>query len=101
MGAVFHAHRKTRVLFVLLFLCALICAQTASFASEHSHHHASRHCCRLCHVGPLPLLEPVTSAGGGPIMAVAWLSLSGDLDTPHEALLTAGSSRAPPFSLPV
>jgi len=90
-----------RVLFVLLFLCALICAQTASFASEHSHHHASRHCCRLCHVGPLPLLEPVTSAGGGPIMAVAWLPLSRDFDTPHEALLTAGSSRAPPFSLPV
>ncbi|MCX6633405.1 MAG: hypothetical protein NTW28_37900 [Candidatus Solibacter sp.] len=86
---------------VLLFLCALICAQTASFASEHSHQHSPEHCCGLCHAGPLPLLQPVTSAGFAPIVAVAWLSWSRDFDTPHEALLTAGSSRAPPSSLPV
>jgi hypothetical protein len=55
----------------------------------------------LCHIGPLPLLEPVTSAGFTPILAVAWLSCSGDFDAPHEAVLRAGSSRAPPFSLPV
>jgi len=97
---VFHARRTLRGLFVLLFLCALICAQTASFASDHSHNR-SEHCCGLCHVGPLPLLQPVTAAGGAPIMAVAWLALSRDFDTPHEALLAAGSSRAPPFSLPV
>src|ERR1019366_3649902 len=101
IGAVLHASRRTRGLLVWLFLCALICAQSASFASEHSHRHASQHCCRLCHVGPLPLLQPVTSAGLAPVVAVAWLSLSCDFDTPHEALLTAGSSRAPPFSLPV
>ena len=59
MGAVFHAYRKMRALFVLLFLCALICAQSASFASEHSHQHSSQHCLRVCHVGPLPLLQPV------------------------------------------
>jgi hypothetical protein len=97
---VFHAYRKTRALFVLLFLCALICAQTASFASDHSHNR-SEHCCGLCHVGPLPLLQPVTAASGAPIMAVAWLALSRDFETPHEALLAAGSSRAPPFSLSV
>jgi hypothetical protein len=49
----------------------------------------------------LPLLQPVTSAGCAPIVAVAWLALSRDFETPHEALLAAGSSRAPPFSLPV
>jgi hypothetical protein len=49
----------------------------------------------------LPILQPVTSAGFTPIVAVAWLSVTGDFDTPHEALLAAGSSRAPPFSLPV
>jgi uncharacterized membrane protein len=97
---VFQAHRTLRALFVLLFLCAVICAQTASFASEHSHNR-SEHCCGLCHIGPLPLLEPVTSAGFTPILAVAWLSCSGDFDAPHEAVLRAGSSRAPPFSLPV
>jgi hypothetical protein len=85
---------------VVLFLCALISAQTALFASEHSHNR-SEHCCGLCHIGPLPLLEPVASAGITPILAVAWLSLSGDFDAPHEALPTTGSSRAPPFSLPV
>jgi hypothetical protein len=84
----------------VLFLCALVCAQTASFASEHSHNR-SEHCCALCHIGPLPLLEPVTSAGFTPILVVAWLSLSGDFDSPHEALPATGSSRAPPFSLPV
>ena len=73
MGAVFHAHRTTRALFVVLFLCALICAQSASFASEHSHQHSSQHCCGLCHVGPLPLLQPVSAAGFAPIVAVAWL----------------------------
>jgi hypothetical protein len=97
---VLHARRKLRGLFVLLFLCALICAQTASFASEHSHNR-SEHCCGLCHIGPLPLLEPVTSAGFTPILAVAWLSRSGDFDSPHEAPPATGSSRAPPFSLPV
>jgi len=100
MGAVFHAHRRTRALFSLLFLCALICAQSASFASEHSHN-GSEHCCGLCHVGPLPLLQPAASAGFTPIVTVAWLSPSRDFGTPHEALLAAGSSRAPPFSLPV
>jgi hypothetical protein len=89
-----------KALFVLLFLCALVCAQTASLASEHSHNR-SEHCCGLCHVGPLPLLQPVAAAGFAPIVTVAWLSLSGDFDTPHEALLAAGSSRAPPFSLSV
>jgi hypothetical protein len=101
MGAVFQAHRTIRALFIVLFLCALICAQSASFASEHSHQHSSQHCCGLCHVGPLPLLQPVSSAGFAPIVAVAWLPWSHNFDTPHEAPLTAGSSRAPPSSLAV
>jgi hypothetical protein len=90
--------RTGRVLLVLLFLCALLCAQSGSFASEHSHEHSSQHCCGLCHIGPLPLLQPVTSAGLAPIVEVAWLSSSFDFDTPHEVLLAAGSSRAPPSS---
>ena len=100
IGEVLHASRRTRGLLVWLFLCALIWAQSASFASDHAHNR-SEHCCGLCHVGPLPLLQPVASAGFAPTVAVAWLPLSRDFDTPHEALLTAGSSRAPPFSLPV
>jgi hypothetical protein len=101
MGTVFHAHRTTRALLVVLFLCALVCTQSALFASEHSYQHSSQHCCGLCHVGPLPLLQPVSSAGFAPIVAVAWLPWSRNFDTPHEALLTAGSSRAPPASLAV
>lgn len=85
---------------MLLFLCALIGAQTASFASEHSHNR-SEHCCALCHVGPLPLLQPVASAGVVPAVPVAWLTLSREFDKLHDAQLTAGSSRAPPLSLPV
>ena len=101
ISAVRHASRRTRGLLVLLFLCALICAQSASFASKHSHWGASHHCCRLCHPGPLPLLQAVNSTGLSPIRAVAWLSLSHDFEAPHEGLLTAGASRAPPLSLPV
>jgi hypothetical protein len=100
MDAVFHVCRRLRGFFVLLFLCALICAQSASLASQHSHNR-SEHCCGLCHVGPLPLLQPAASTGFAPILSVAWLSPSHDLDSPGDALLTAGSSRAPPFSLPV
>src|SRR5436305_11099003 len=101
MNKVSHVCRRTRALFIVLFLCALICAQTASFASEHSHQHSSQHCCGLCHVGPLPLLQPVTTVAGAPIVTIAWLPWSRDFETPHEAQLTAGSSRAPPLSFPV
>src|SRR3954451_8797711 len=101
MGAVFHAHRTIRASLVVLFLCALRCAQSASFASEHSHQHSSQHCCGLCHVGPLPLLQPVAAVSGAPIVTIAWLPWSRDFETPHEAQLTAGSSRAPPLSIPV
>ena len=101
MDEVVHFCRRTKGLFVLLFLCALICAQTASFASEHSHQHSSQHCCGLCHVGPMPLLQPTMSAGFAPIVAVAWLAWSHDFDTPGDTLHTPGCSRAPPLSLPV
>jgi hypothetical protein len=90
--------RIARTLLVLLFLCAVVSAQSASFASEHLHQHSSQHCCRLCHAGPLPLLQPATSASLAPILALAWLSSSFDLLTPHEVLLAASSSRAPPLS---
>src|SRR3954463_1212676 len=101
MGKVADTCRRTRGLFILLFLCALICAQTASFASAHSHQHSSQHCCGLCHVGPLPLLQPVNSAGFAPDAAVAWLAFFTDAHSAHEVLLAAGSSRAPPSTLPV
>jgi len=101
MSAVVHLCRKSKGLFVLLFLCALICAQTASFASEHAHQHSSQHCCGLCHVGPMPLVQPTMSAVFAPIVAVAWLAWSHDFDTPGGVLHTPGSSRAPPLSLPL
>jgi len=88
--------RIARILLVLLFLCAVLVAQAESFAPEHSHQHSSQHCCGLCHVGPLPILQPALSAGFAPIVAVAWLSPSFGFSKPREALLAAGSSRAPP-----
>jgi hypothetical protein len=80
---------------VLLLLSAVVCAQTASLSAEHSHN-SSQHCCGLCHVGPIPFLQPVVAAALAPIVALAWLASASDLDSPHEVLLTAGSSRAPP-----
>src|SRR5436305_14389251 len=90
---------RIRALLVLLFLCALVTAQSVSFASEHLHQHSSQHCCGLCHVGPLPLLQPITSAGFAPAVAVALIAPSPACNLPHEVWLAAGSSRAPPVSL--
>jgi uncharacterized membrane protein len=84
-----------RSLLVLVLLYAMVCAQTALLSSEHSHN-SSQHCCGLCHVGPIPFLQPVVAAVLAPIVALAWLASASDRDSPHEVLLTAGSSRAPP-----
>lgn len=85
-----------RVLLVLLLLCAVVCAQSVSLASEHFHQHSSQHCCGLCHAGPLPLIQPSVAAAFAPVLSVAWMEWSADLDTPHQVLLAAGYSRAPP-----
>lgn len=85
-----------RLLFLLLLLCALVCAQTFSIASEHLHQHSSQHCCGLCHTGPLPFVQPAIVVSLAPVLPVAWLENSSRFDIPHEAILTAGSSRAPP-----
>jgi hypothetical protein len=81
---------------VLLLLYAVVCAQTAPLSAEHCHQNPSHHCCGLCHVGPLPFLQPVLAVALAPIIALAWLASASDLDSPHQVLLSAGSSRAPP-----
>jgi len=85
-----------RVLFALLLLCAVVCAQSASFASDYSHRHSSQHCCSLCHAGPLPLIQPAAVSSIAPVLSMAWLEWSLGLDAPHQVLLAAGFSRAPP-----
>jgi hypothetical protein len=90
----FHRGRNARIFLVTLFLCAVVCAQAASLAFEHPH--ASGHCCQLCHLGPLPFLEPVPVAEIAPVMAVAWLGGSPDSGATHQILQAAASSRAPP-----
>jgi hypothetical protein len=80
---------------VLLLLYAVVCAQTATLSAEHSHN-SSQHCCGLCHVGPLPFLQPVVASALAPGIASTWLVSASYLDSPHEVLLTTGSSRAPP-----
>jgi hypothetical protein len=85
-----------RVSLLLLLLCAMFCVQTASVASEQFHQHSSQHCCGLCHVGPLPFLQPSTVAAIAPIFVPAWLEVQDRSGAPREALLAAGSSRAPP-----
>ena len=90
------ARRAMRVSLVLVFLCAVVWAQAASLASEYQHHHSSQHCCALCHVGPLPLLQPAVAAAMAPVVSTVWLAWSASAGTPREVLLSAGSSRAPP-----
>jgi hypothetical protein len=85
-----------RVVLVLFLLVATVCAQTHALAFEHQHH-SSGHCCLLCHAGPLPLLQSrISAAAVAPVLSTIWLALSGGIETPREALLSAASSRAPP-----
>lgn len=94
MGAEGPATR--RIVAILLLMCALLCAQTASLTSENLHQHSSQHCCGLCHIGPLPFVQPEIASGIAPEQRVAWLEDTSGLDEPHDIVLTAGSSRAPP-----
>ena len=85
-----------RIIPLLLLLSILVFAQSASLASEHLHQHSSQHCCGLCHSGPLPFVQPAIASSLAPSLAVAWLEGFFGSDAPHEVILTAGSSRAPP-----
>jgi hypothetical protein len=87
-----------RLALIVILLAAVVCAQAASLEEFH-HQSSSHHCCGLCHAG-MPFVQ---SAQAGPIAPVAsngWLEQPWTVDTPHEVLLTAGSSRAPPVSFP-
>ena len=87
-----------RLSLVVLLLCTVVFAQTVSLESFHRESTTSdHHCCGLCHAG-MPF---VRSAPAGPIVPIApgaWVEKSWSVDAPHEVLLTAGSSRAPPQS---
>jgi len=75
----------------------VVCAQTVSLAYEH-HEHSSEHCCRLCHLGPLPFVQAGPIAHVAPVVALAWFAPLQESGTAHDTLLSAASSRAPPFS---
>jgi len=85
-----------RVVLVVVLMCAIVSAQAVSLVTEQFHEHSSQHCCALCHAGPLPFVQPSLSAVLRPVLSVAWLEPSSDLDATHEVLLASGSSRAPP-----
>jgi hypothetical protein len=84
-----------RLTLVVLLLCAVVSAQALSLESSHQESSSSHHCCGLCHAG-MPF---VRSAPAGPVVPVApggWVEKAWTVDAPHDVLLTAGSSRAPP-----
>jgi len=87
-------------LLVLLVLSAMVGAQGVSLAAGQSHQHASQHCCTLCHIGPLPFLQPAVSTALAPALSMAWLESPSGLDAPREVRLVTGFSRAPPAWFP-
>ena len=88
--------RSARGLLLLLFLCAVVTAQVGSLANETHQHSSTQHCCGLCHIGPLPFLQPAISASVSPQLTVLWIAGFLESESPHEVLLSDGSSRAPP-----
>jgi hypothetical protein len=81
-----------RAFFVLLLLSATIAAQAPSVTFAHGH----PHCCSLCHAGPLPFLNCSVAAAVAPAQPLGWLSSPEELDSAHELLRSARTSRAPP-----
>ena len=90
------ASSARRLLLVLFVLCATVCAQSASLVAEQETHHDPGHCCRLCHAGPAPILPVNTSPIIAPIFSPVLFAVSRPVSAPHEALVTAAASRAPP-----
>jgi hypothetical protein len=85
-----------RVVLVLSLVCFLFSAEAAVLASLHPHQHSSEHCCGLCHVGPLPFLQPAVWRAFDPGILAAWLERFRDLDAPREVAHASAHSRAPP-----
>jgi hypothetical protein len=85
-----------RISLILFLMCAVACVQAASIASEQFHQHSSQHCCGLCHTGPLAFIQTAMAAALAPILSQAWLDQTPRTDSPHQVLLAAASSRAPP-----
>jgi hypothetical protein len=77
-------------------LSLVVFAQAASLLSEQLHHHSSEHCCALCHIGPLPFLQPAQATNVAPGLSVERIEVSVRFDTPREVRLPSGFSRAPP-----
>jgi hypothetical protein len=80
--------------FILLF--AIICGQAAALSLTHEQHKAQDHGCLICFAGSLPFVGPTASAPAAPVMALAWLESSPDIEGTRDARLTLRSSRAPP-----
>jgi hypothetical protein len=87
---------RAKLLLTVLLLWATLGAQTSALASEQETHHGSQHCCRLCHIGAIPILPAAAVAVAAPLFSTVWMSPSGGPAAPHEALLPAAPSRAPP-----
>jgi hypothetical protein len=83
-------------LLVLLLLSVTIAAQSSALDPRHESHHTPGHCCLVCHLGSLPFLRTSVPAAMTPVFLAAWLSPAPDIESFHEVLLTASSSRAPP-----
>jgi|GEM_PF-1375077 len=87
-----------RTLSVLLLLCLAIWAQSSALAFQPGPHHAAEHCCLLCHVGPLPFLQPAVTSTVTPVFLLAGLTDTPEFNPGHQVPLAAASSRAPPIA---
>jgi hypothetical protein len=79
-----------------VLLSLVVFTQASSLLSEQFHHHSSEHCCALCHIGPLPFLQPAQATCAAPGLSVERIEVSAHHDTPRDVRLPSGFSRAPP-----
>jgi hypothetical protein len=86
-----------RLVLTLLVLCLTLWAQSAALdAAGTETHGPSQHCCGLCHLGPIPVLPAAITTVVAPVSAPLWLAACDAAPVPHEVLLIAAATRAPP-----
>ena len=60
------------------------------------HHHGKEGSCSLCQIGRLPFLESAFSAAFTLVFTITWVGRPTHPVAPHQILISAGPSRAPP-----
>ena len=90
------ARRLTGLGGVLVTALLIVCFCVVTCLPHAGHQHSQGRSCAICYAGVLPFLQPGLFAAFAALSLVLWFHGSASLSSPHEVILAAYSSRAPP-----